>query len=168
MKESIKNISFTTKDLIQGHPETKILQIICQDFNIDFFKKGNVKYITVPLKYDDGEEKVRTLSMTAHFRGSIHFSRDDEYKRSETKIFIPVDEDGREMEFILHFIINDDGTIDLYVLLRDINGDSATSFVATKHCKNIPVSIDGFRMAIDVIRDNLLDKYNSVVCIGER
>ena len=44
MKESIKNTSFTTKDLIQGHPERKILQIICNDFNVDFFKKGNEKY----------------------------------------------------------------------------------------------------------------------------
>lgn len=168
MKESIKNTSFTTKDLIQGHPERKILQIICNDFNVDFFKKGNEKYITVPLKYfGDGEEKMRTLFMTAHFEGSIHFSRDDKHKRSETKIFIPVDEDGREMEFVIHFIINDDGTIDLIVSLRDINGNDGSGFVATKHCKNIPVSVDGFRMAIDVIRDNLLDKYNSVVCIGE-
>lgn len=168
MEESIKNTSFTTKDLIQGHPERKILQIICKDFNIDFFKKGNEKYITVPLKYyDDGEEKMRTLFMTAHFEGAIRFSRDDEYKRSETKIFIPVDEDGREMEFIIHFIIDDDGTIDLIVLLRDNNENGGSSFVATNYCKNIPVSVDGFRMAIDVIRDNLLDKYNSVVCIGE-
>lgn len=168
MKESIENTSFTTKDLIQGHPERKILQIICKDFNIDFFKKGNEKYITVPLKHQyDDEEKMRTLSMTAHFEGSIHFSRDDKYKSSETKVIIPVDEDGREMEFIIHFIINDDGTIDLIVSLRDINGNGGPGFVSTKHCKNIPVSIDGFRMAIDVIRDNLLDKYNSVVCIGE-